>query len=133
MAEGRKPAGGYRPRGLACLLPLAHAVAGGVRHPYVGAVEGDANREGTDGDGPDKGAVAGAQHAHGTAEGVRHPHVGAVEGGLPPTVITFVSKFSAVGTDPLPEKDARCEAETWTAHIDKTATESKARAIVIAR
>src|SRR5260370_125263 len=63
-----------------CFLELAHSVAELVCNPDVGPVKGHSIRDGADGKGAQRRAIAGPQPAHSVAVGVRHPDVGPVEG-----------------------------------------------------
>src|SRR5260370_11517924 len=56
-----------------CFLELAHSVAELVCNPDVGPVKGYSIREGADGKGAQRCAIAGPQLAHIVAELVRHP------------------------------------------------------------
>src|SRR5260370_10110283 len=56
-----------------CFLELAHSVAELVCNPDVGPVKGYSIREGADGKGAQRRAIAGSQLAHGVVDLVRHP------------------------------------------------------------
>src|SRR5260370_25033874 len=63
-----------------CFLELAHSVAELVCNPDVGPVKGYSIREGADGKGAQRRAIAGSQLAHGVGELVRHPDARPVKG-----------------------------------------------------